>query len=272
VWTDPRLAESDLATIYAEEGYWTSDSPKTVGYGDYRGDEELYLKTFRRRLDFALGDGPRVGKALDVGAAAGFCMQVLHEMGFDVYGVEPSREIASHAEERFGLRAVHVGTLDTFSAPAGSFDLITMWDVVEHVVDPAALLRRARELISPRGAFVLETQNIDSVFARLLGRRWHHYKHAEHIYHFTPRTISALLRSCGFQVETLTPRFAGKYVSLEFIAERASRLHPGLSRALRPLTRLKLPGLYVNVMDEMIVVARPITPREPGPWGESGGD
>lgn len=253
----PRRDPDDLAALYIDDSYWRSQSPKTHGYHDYRADEPLYLATFRKRLDFALRHGPRQGRALDVGCAAGFCMQALRERGFEAYGVEVSETIGSHAVDHFGFDTVHFGTLDTAPWPEGSFDLITMWDVVEHVSDPRSLLARARTLLKPDGLLVLETQNIDSAFARLLGPRWHHYKHAEHIYHFTPGTVRRLLADSGFEVTRLTSRFGGKYVSLHFIAERAGRVHPGLSRALAPLARFESARLYLNFMDEMVVLARP---------------
>jgi 2-polyprenyl-3-methyl-5-hydroxy-6-metoxy-1,4-benzoquinol methylase len=263
-WVSPRLDEAGLAALYASQSYWKSDAPRTTGYSDYRRDERLYLRTFRRRLEFALRDGPRGGTALDVGCAAGFCLKVLSDLGFDVYGVEPSAEIARHARERFGFETIHVGQLETSPHPPEFFDLITMWDVIEHVVDPRALLVKARQLLKPGGMLVVETQNADSAFARLLGRRWHHYKHQEHIYHFTPSTVRELLRSADFQIEKLTPRFAGKYVSFDFIAERATRLHPSISAVLRPLTALKSAAFYVNVMDEMILLARTETVHRAG--------
>jgi SAM-dependent methyltransferase len=257
-WATPRLSGSELAALYAREGYWRSDSPRTLGYRDYRAEEARYLNTFRRRLRFALRDGPRAGRALDVGCAAGFCMQVMRELGFDAYGVDVSATIARHAVERFGFRSVHIGTLDSAPFPDRSFDLITMWDVIEHVVDPRALLLKVGELLKPNGLLVLETQNIDSMFARALGRRWHHYKHAEHIYHFTPGTLRALLESTGFSVQSLTPRSGGKYISLGFVAERAARIHPVLSVTLAPLGRFGL-SFYCNVLDEMVAIARPGT-------------
>src|ERR1700726_4597104 len=76
-FVSPRLDEDGLRAIYADDSYWRSDSPKTRGYHDYRADEPLYLRTFRKRLEYALRDGPAAGRALDVGCAAGFCMQVL---------------------------------------------------------------------------------------------------------------------------------------------------------------------------------------------------
>ncbi len=257
-FVSPRLDPEGLVGIYADDTYWRSVSPKTRGYHDYRADEPLYLRTFRRRLDFALGAGPRSGRALDVGCAAGFCMAVLRERGFETYGVEVSEAIGSHARDHFGFGdAVHFGTLDTAPHAEGSFDLITMWDVVEHVPDPRGLLANARALLKPDGLLVLETQDIDSRFARLLGPKWHHFKHAEHIYHFTPSTARELLRSAGFATERLTHRYGGKYVSLHFIAERAGRVHPLISKALSPLARLESASVYLNFMDEMVVLARP---------------
>jgi SAM-dependent methyltransferase len=185
-------------------------------------------------------------------------MAVLAERGFDVRGVEVSPVIAAYAQEELGFGdRVFVGVLQDAPLPAASFDLICMWDVVEHVPDPVALLRRAHELLAPGGRLIIETQDIDSRFARLLGQRWHHFKHAEHIYHFNPASLRRLLGEAGFGVERLTHRYGGKYVSTGFIAERAGRLHPAISRALTPLARATADtDLYLNFMDEMIVVAQ----------------
>ena len=83
----------------------------------------------------------------------------------------PSPAIARHAIDHFGFENVHIGTLDTAELEKGSFDLITMWDVVEHVPEPRDLLEQARELLKPGGLLVIETQNVNSRFARLLAIR-----------------------------------------------------------------------------------------------------
>jgi SAM-dependent methyltransferase len=261
-YVTPRRAPEALQAMYGDDSYWRSRSPKTHGYNDYRSDQELYLKSFRMRLDHALrataaGTGVP-GRALDVGCAAGFCMAALRERGFRVNGVEVSATIASHAINELGFGdAVFIGTLHDAPYEPGSFDLITMWDVVEHVPEALALLQRAKTLLKPGGTLIVETQDIDSPFARVLGRRWHHFKHAEHIYHFTPATIRRLLSDAGFEVQRLSHRYGGKYVSTGFIAERAGRLHPLVSKALEPLARRSAgKNLYLNFLDEMVVVAR----------------
>ena len=114
--------------------------------------------------------------------------------------------------------------------PADAFDLVALWDVVEHVPDPKALLREAVGYLVPGGHLILETQNVESVFARLLGARWHQYKHLEHLYHFSSTTLRRLLEEAGLEVVHETARFGGKHVSLAFIRERATRIHPILGR------------------------------------------
>ena len=114
-----------------------------------------------------------------------------------------------------------------------------------------------KAMLKDGGHLILETQNVDSRFASLLGSRWHHYKHEEHIYHFNPRTIDELLRQTGFELVKRTSAYGGKYVSFGFIAERSFRLNRLASLALKPLALLKGANLYLNFHDEMVVVARP---------------
>jgi SAM-dependent methyltransferase len=256
VWVTPRFTECSLGAVY-DESYWRSVAPRARGYADYRRDQPLYLKTFRRRLAVVRRHVSRPGTLLDVGCAAGFFMQVMRDEGWTVYGVEPSAGIVAHAREQLGLGTIHVGTLDGAPHAPGTFDLVTLWDVIEHVPDPIALLRRARELLRPDGTLILETQDIDSLVARLLGRRWHHFKHDEHLYHFGRSTVRELLARAGLRFVEMAHGAAGKYVSLGFVVERAARVHPALSRLLRALARAEKANLYVNLGDEMIVVARP---------------
>ncbi len=103
---------------------------------------------------------------------------------------------------------------------------------------------------------ILETQNVDSRFAKRLGPRWHHYKHLEHLYHFNPKTIERLLDQAGLEIVHLTPRFGGKHVSLGFIRERATRVHGVMKYLLAPLAPLSGMSFYVNMRDEMVIVAR----------------
>jgi 2-polyprenyl-3-methyl-5-hydroxy-6-metoxy-1,4-benzoquinol methylase len=241
-----------------QSDYWRSDAAKDFGYTDYVADEPLYVKTFRMRGDLVARHRPPPARLLDVGCAAGFALTALRERGYDVRGVELSKPMAELARRRLGDdAAVHCGVLEESLFGGAKFDVITMFDVVEHVEDPVAFLATARRMLSPGGVIVFETQNVASRFARLMGVRWQHYKFQEHLWHFDPKTMRVLLAKAGLELVEWSPRRGGKHVSLRFLVERAGRVHPLLSTLLAPLRLFGSATLYVNVFDEMLVVARP---------------
>lgn len=267
-YVTPRLADASLIESVYDESYWNSSAAKQHGYTDYRADAPLYKRTYRGRRSIVdryltgakRSDGtPR--RVLDVGCAAGYFLSVMQESGWDVLGLEPSDAIRKAAVEELGADHVKGGLLgfDDGLEP-GTFDLVTFWDVIEHIPDPRAALVRAAELLVPGGKLLVETQNVASRAAKLLGKKWQHYKHAEHIYHFDPRTLGRLFDEAGLTILENTPRLGGKYVTLDFLAERVGRIHPVLSVLASPLKLAGGAALYVNLFDEMIVVAEPKAP------------
>ena len=257
-YVTPRLRDASLLEHVYDEGYWSSDAAKERGYTDYRADAPLYVKTYRRRIAVVRRHFAQPGRVLDVGCAAGYFLSVMQDEGWDVTGIEPSDAIRRTAEERLGAENVRGGLLHEAGLEPGSFDLVTFWDVIEHIPDVVGALAFARSLLAPGGKILIETQNVDSRAAAVLGKRWQHYKHAEHIYHFNPKTMDDVLARAGLRALENTPKLGGKYVSMGFIAERAGRLHPVLSTLLSPLKLLAGMSVYVNLFDEMIVVAEPV--------------
>jgi SAM-dependent methyltransferase len=257
VFVSPRVAPDQIHQLYGAS-YWCSPAAKDYGYTDYRRDEPHWLRTWSRRavlVSDSIGPGHKV---LDVGCAAGFFLQVVQERGGDVFGVELSAPMATEAAARLGEDRVRVGTVSDIEPSWGPFDLITFWDVVEHIPDPVSALQVARRHLTPGGRLLVETQNVGSLFARLMGRRWQHFKQAEHLYHFSPSTVRRLFSASGLEVERLTARRTGKYVGLSFIAERAGKVHPVLSKALSPLAGVHDVAPYINLFDEMAVVGRSV--------------
>lgn len=256
-YVTPRLRDASLIEHVYDEGYWRSQAAKDRGYTDYREDAPLYLATYRRRMRVIERHFARPGRVLDVGCAAGYFLSVMQERGWQVTGLEPSDAIRPQAEARLGREHVVGGLLGERALPGAPFDLVTMWDVIEHIPDVVAAVKTVRTLLAPGGKFLIETQNVQSLAARVLGKRWQHYKHAEHIYHFDRKTIADVLSRAGFRVVENRPWLGGKYVSLGFVAERAARLSPVAAALLSPLKLVARRSLYVNLLDEMIVVAEP---------------
>jgi len=255
VYVNPRLPPERLHEMYQEE-YWSSDRAKEFGYTQYLHEGPLYQRTYRLRSRVIARHKPRPGSVLDVGCAAGFFLSVMAEQGWQTTGIEISAPMVRYAQETLALPDIRRGDLLSVDVPPAAWDVVTLWDVIEHLEDPREHLRRAARALKDDGILVLETQNVASRFARLLGRKWQHYKHEEHLYHFDPRSLARLLDDCGFTIVENTPRYGGKYVSMQFLVERVGRLHPVLTTLASPLRLLGGSAMYLNFRDEMVVVAK----------------
>jgi SAM-dependent methyltransferase len=95
---------------------------------------------------------------------------------------------------------VHTGTLASCSLPAASYDVITLWDVFEHLHDPEATLTEAARLLRPAGLLVMSTPNLASWDRRLFGKYWIGYELPRHLYLFDRWNVTPLLARQGFDL------------------------------------------------------------------------
>ncbi|MEY2745050.1 MAG: hypothetical protein RL112_92 [Planctomycetota bacterium] len=250
---DPPEERTLLAEVY-DERYWRSNDPSRRGYGDYFGEEHLQFATMRRRAAMlGLRHGDRV---LEVGCGGGAFLDAARELGASVQGVEPSPVAAARAAARLQGARVHHGTLQDRDDDGSRFDCVAWIDSLEHVRDPRAELRRAAALLAPGGRVAILTQDVSSAAARLLGARWPHYKQPEHLHHFSPTTLGALLDELEFDVERTTREASGKYVSGRFVAERLGRVAPWLAPLARPLCALAPKAMWADLRDSFWCIAR----------------
>ena len=156
----------------------------------------------------------KVGKILDIGCSGGDYLAYLRTLGWEVYGIELDKDAVRHAREHFGLN-VHLGTaehtLNNFQNE--SFDVITMWHVLEHMFDPSLVLAQVYRLLKPGGILMLEMPNFNSLWATVLGRDWFPLEIPRHLYHFTPLTLTAILNKTGFNLK----KFVGVPAPIEII-------------------------------------------------------
>ena len=185
VYPQPSLEE--LTDVYSED-YFSSSNSNELGYSDYEGDRSNIYRTFKRRLNYLQQVHPGNGSVLDVGCAYGFFLEVAAEAGWDVSGVDISRHAVERARERLGDR-VQAGTFSEEELPEQRFSVITMWDYLEHVVDPKADLAKAWRLLADDGILALATPDVSSMPAKVFGHRWMGYKLDEHLVYFSRATI-----------------------------------------------------------------------------------
>jgi 2-polyprenyl-3-methyl-5-hydroxy-6-metoxy-1,4-benzoquinol methylase len=211
----------------------------------YVEEREGRVLTFERHLrPLERLTGPPAGRALlDVGAYTGVFLEIATRHGWEAIGVEPSRWAVEEARKQ-GLNVLQ-GTLSSVDLAAGSFDVVTMWDVIEHLTNPLEELRRAYHFLKPGGLLVAHTIDIGSPFARLMGNRWP-WLMEMHLFYFTRRTLRAMLERAGFSVQGI--RAQGRYLRLGYLMSRVTALAPRLGGpAERLVNRLGLRRVPVAV-------------------------
>ena len=175
-------------------------------------------------------------------------------------GVEPSHWAVEHARTRLGLD-VHQGTLDDLPSTAGSFDVVAFNDVIEHVTDPQAMLRRAADFLRPGGILYLITPDIGSLSARILRGRWWGLRPA-HLYYFSAETLTRMLRQAG--LEPVLLRSYGRIFTYGYWLSRI-RSYPALvyRSAATVIRRLEIQDkfLYLNTRDSIELCARRISSK-----------
>jgi len=222
-------------------------------------EDKTYLKelgqregAFRKSLEW-IEHYKRKGTLLEVGAGIGLFLKVAKEDGWEVEGIEPSRWAADYGRKNFGVE-IQPKTLVEVRL-SGPYDVVVMWDVLEHIVRPLDSLMRVNSLLRDDGLLFLSTVNIASFAGKVLGSRWP-WLTRSHLFYFTPKTLTKMLEKAGFRVVEMKTR--GRTFSIDYLLkERLRSYHPifhGLERVVR---LLRLGGLRatMNFGDVLIAAA-----------------
>jgi SAM-dependent methyltransferase len=189
------------------------------------------------------------GSLLDIGAGSGILVEAALEEGYRATGVEPSRWLQENAS-KLGL-PVFRGVFPHPETP-GPYDIITLVDVIEHVTNPARLLKDIGKALDRDGIFILVTPDVRSMAARVFGYRWWHYRFA-HIGYFNRANLKLLLDKTGFSiVQTIRPAW---YFTLQYLGIRIQSFLPKFLRFPLPgiMKRITIP---LNLRDSILVVCR----------------
>jgi len=259
IYVNPRLTEKELVKIYNEHYYtnpdfYSDEELKHFGYDDYFSDKDNIQLNFSGRLKQIEKLHPK-GKLLDIGCAAGFFIDLARNQGWDVKGIDLSKEAIE-----FGKKKLKLDVKETILRKAGfkdgSFDVVTQFDVIEHLPDPKSEIKEMGRVLKKGGLLVLTTPNIGSLAAKILGKNWLELKRVrEHIYFFSNKTLSKMLSDCGFNVVRIET--TGRIFRLKNLLEMAV-LQTKLVKPLlwlvkkTPLARLKV---HINPMYKTTIYA-----------------
>lgn len=190
-------AEEKVAGLYTDVAHYHAPlrDPDSPEWKRNRRTAEQHLKFARKVLDG--------GRLLDVGCSTGQFLAMARDCGFAVEGIELNPQSAQAARLDFSLE-VRCGRIEDAHFAHGSFGAVTLFDVIEHLPDPAGELARIRPLLRPGGVLIVSTPNIDGLFpraslpaARALGY-WSHPEPPHHLFQFSVKTMAAMLRKTGF--------------------------------------------------------------------------
>ena len=210
-------------------------------------------KTFLRRMDLLERYCGKPGRLLDVGCAAGFFLQVAKQRGWDVHGVDISSLCVAYAKNKIGID-VRNDLFVNAEFGDGSFDLVTMWDYLEHSITPEEDIIKAGRLLREGGLLVIATPDISSIPARIFRSNWIGIKLEEHFYYFSRDVLSRFLKNAGFDV--LRMSYIGKYVPVYVAADRLIYYNRFLSRTLGEILKKLRFSFYCNPFDIMFIIGR----------------
>jgi len=247
VYTSPRVSGKTLENYYNQ-----------LMDPEYEREAEGRMTAFRRILQQVDKLSVDRGRLLDVGASTGLFMNLARNMGWEVYGIEPSEWAVQYALDNYQL-SIHHGVYSKDIFRDRQFDLVTLLDVIEHVDDPLGLCKNIYDVVSPNGILCIVTPNIDSIAFRLLKRRWWHVRVA-HIHFFSPGTLSRLLDMAGFKI--IKHRHYSWYFSIRYLLSRFDNtfikcLHNNFNR-LYICRKFLNTKIRVNFFDSMEIYARKI--------------
>jgi SAM-dependent methyltransferase len=196
---------------------------------------ETAIRTSRgARVDEVTRAHPAPGAILDLGCGRGLMLAELAQRGWRTVGVEMSDAASRHAREVLHLD-VRVGELAGCRFPAASFDVVSLFHVLEHLREPDAALAEVRRVITPAGWLLVEVPNFGSLQSAIAGGRGFHIDAPRHLFHFTRAALLQSLERAGFEpLRVATHSFEfGYYGMLQSLLNLVTRRQNGLYEMLK---------------------------------------
>jgi 2-polyprenyl-3-methyl-5-hydroxy-6-metoxy-1,4-benzoquinol methylase len=174
-------------------------------YSKYSYSREPYLspitvKRYHELLD-RFDDYRKTNCLLDVGCGVGFFLREAKSRGWQVFGTEYSDEGVKKCLEK-GIEMRH-GKLDAGQFPGVTFDVITSFEVIEHINNPAEEMKEISKLLRSGGLFYVTTPNFNSISRNILKQKWNIIGYPEHLSYYTPKTLNRLMKRSGFRSQKI---------------------------------------------------------------------
>ncbi len=209
-FTNPRPAENNLGAYYKSEEYVSHSNTKKGFINSTYQSVRKY--TLLKKLQL-ISKFYKTGKILDIGCGTGEFLNTCKNAKWDCTGIEPDSDARKMAIQNYALDVREESDLS--SLPDSSFDIISMWHVLEHVPKLNQRVEELKRLIKPNGVIIIAVPNCNSLDAKIYNEHWAAYDVPRHLYHFTPKDIDALFKKHDLKLFRILPMiFDSFYVSL----------------------------------------------------------
>jgi 2-polyprenyl-3-methyl-5-hydroxy-6-metoxy-1,4-benzoquinol methylase len=199
VYINPQLTNDALRDAYNDDDVRLFFFQELLlPYGE-KSQRPEYMHRARALKVLCKQDRPRL---LDIGCAAGNFLEIAGELGFDGEGLELNTHYVEYIKQNRSIK-VFDKRLEEMNYPESVFDVVTLWDVLEHLPQPFEILREIVRILKPGGVLALTTINHHCINENFLGSRWRYYQPPDHLCSFTPNLLRAMIREAGCSVLTL---------------------------------------------------------------------
>ena len=209
-FTNPRPEENKLGDYYKSEDYVSHSNTKK---GFINSTYQMVRKyTLLKKLQL-ISKYFKTGNILDIGCGTGEFLNTCKQAKWNTIGIEPSADARKMAVESFGLDVRDEGEI--YNLESESFDVITMWHVLEHVPKLNERIEDLKRLIKPNGIIIIAVPNCNSLDAQIYKENWAAYDVPRHLYHFTPKDIESVFKKHDLKLFRVLPMvFDSFYVSM----------------------------------------------------------
>lgn len=210
IFVNPQPEKEELNKYY--------DSPEYISHsGTEKGIvNKIYKKVRKRTLEKKLKLVQQFSarkKILDIGSGSGELLNIFKENGWETLGAEPNASARNFAIGKYGLKIVDESEIGKI--PPASFDVISMWHVLEHVPDMQNRMSELKRIIKPDGKLFIAVPHYDSYDGTRYGEHWAAYDVPRHLWHFDSQTLEKLFNKYGFKKEAIIPmKYDSYYVSM----------------------------------------------------------
>ncbi|NWJ47616.1 MAG: class I SAM-dependent methyltransferase [Chloroflexi bacterium] len=250
---DMELSDEELFTIYKKNYFFGEE------YSDYLGDRKLFQRNFRLRFKTLQRflQAERHKSLLEIGCAYGFFLEIAQPYFEIAKGIDITEDGVKYAHDVLKLDCIQADFL-THPINEQSFDVVCMWDTIEHLRNPHLYIEKFAKNMPKGGLLAITTGDLDSFNSRFRREKWRLIHPPTHLHYFSRKTLQKMLSNYGYEVTY--NQYCGNYRSIQHAAHNLLVLgynKPDLYSSIMKIGLTNLP-LYFNLFDITYTIARKV--------------